>query len=448
MHSNQISRYPSALTEQFSRRRDDWPDIPDPENYAWECYPSCCVILFDNGVSSPYKRGDDVPTLKFQQFYFSLDKGIDRVCACAFPFKQIMELPKHTTQWVFDEVDKLRIEKEVPIPPLADNQCLVRIDAVSLNYGEVARIRGLYPVHVPGKKVPGSDAMATVLAVGSSVNRLKPGARVCTMWNQGHQSGPLTPEIRLTATGFALDGTLRQYAIFPETGLVEAPSTVNEVEGSTLTCAAVTAWNALFGIQDRPLRAGGWLLVQGSGGVSLFAIQFAVAIGANVVATTSKQEKEGLLKSLGVNSVINYQTDKLWGSSAKKLTPGNQGFDHILEVGGRASFQQSVQAIRYEGIISLIGSLDVADSIQPLGLSYRDIFQTFAMIRSVNVGSREQFEAMNRFIDDHQIKPIIHPKQFSLGQLEAAIEEFSNQDRFGKLVIKVHSGQEEAAAKQ
>jgi NADPH:quinone reductase-like Zn-dependent oxidoreductase len=185
--------------------------------------------------------------------------------------------------------------------------------------------QGMYPLPASLPRVPGSDACGTVISTGPKVTRFSNGQKVCTLFNQGHIAGPLTPAIATTGLGGSLDGTLRQYAVFPESGLVLAPATLNEIEASTLTCAPLTAWNSLYGLTERALRPGDVVLTQGTGGVSLAALQFAVAAGATVIATTSSASKAEKLKKLGAHHIINYKENPNWGEEAKKLTPGGEG---------------------------------------------------------------------------------------------------------------------------
>ena len=157
------------------------------------------------------------------------------------------------------------------------------------------------------------------------MTRFSTGQKVCTLFNQGHIAGYLTPAAAITGLGGALDGTLRQYAVFPESGLVLAPATLTPIEASTLSCAPVTAWNALYGLSDRALKPGDVVLTQGTGGVSIAALQFALAAGATVISTTSSAEKAKKLKELGAHHIINYKDTPNWGEEAKKLTPGGEG---------------------------------------------------------------------------------------------------------------------------
>jgi NADPH:quinone reductase-like Zn-dependent oxidoreductase len=190
-----------------------------------------------------------------------------------------------------------------------------------------------------------SDGAGNVLAVGSKVSLFSKGDKVVTVFNQGHQHGPIKPENLSTGLGGQADGTLRQYAIFPEHGLALAPSNLTPTEAGTLTCAALTAWNALYGLESKALKPGQTVLTQGTGGVSLAAIQFAKAAGATVIATTSSDEKAKRLEKMGADVVINYKTDSNWGETAKRLSPGKAGVDFVIEVGGPGTMAQSLKGM-------------------------------------------------------------------------------------------------------
>lgn len=278
--------------------------------------------------------------------------------------------------------------------------------------------------------VPGSDGAGEVLEVGSRVSRFKPGDQVVTLFNQGHLFGPVDLTSASTGLGGVLDGTLRQFGVFNENGLSPSPKNLNPVETSTLSCAGLTAWNALYGL--KPLMPGEWVLVQGTGGVSIFALQFAKAAGARVIATTSSAAKAATLKKLGADHVINYAEDPSWGTTAKKIT-GGKGVDHIVEVGGAGTLEQSVKAIRYEGIITLIGFLGGA---QPKTSAIESL-TNICTFRGVYVGSRQQLEDMVACIEANDIHPVVDDKIFSLDQLKEAYQHVWDKKHFGKVGIKI-----------
>lgn len=208
------------------------------------------------------------------------------------------------------------------------------------------------PVKLPVVGV--SDGAGKVVAVGSKVTEFSEGDNVVMAFYQGHQDGALTQASMKTDLGGKMDGCLRHYAVFPETGLVLAPSNLTPIEAGTLPGAPLTSWNALYGISSKALKPGEVVLTQGTGAVSLSAIQFAKAAGATVIATTSSDEKAEFLKKLGADFVINYKKDLNWGETAKNLTPDKEGVDHILEVGGPATMEQSLKGLSTISISLLI----------------------------------------------------------------------------------------------
>ncbi|KAH8819069.1 hypothetical protein F5884DRAFT_743498 [Xylogone sp. PMI_703] len=348
-------------------------------------------------------------------------------------------IPKTTKAWTINPKDGdfsgLKLNNAVSIPPLSDNDVLVKFHAASLNYRDLviamASIKR-YPVGTKDGVVPGSDGAGEVIAVGSKVTRFKTGDRVVTVFNPNHLAGNLSPKTRTTALGSILDGTLRQYGAFNENSLVEMPLTLTYEEASTLSCAAVTAWNSLYGL--KPLLPGEAVLTQGTGGVSIFAAQFAKAAGATVIATTGSPQKVKALKKLGVDHIINYKEDSNWGETAKSLTPKEEGVAHVIEVGGPGTIAQSFKAVKMEGIISLIGFLDNTGEKQP---SYLEPLSRNAIVRGIPVGSRLQLEELSRAIDSNKIKPAVDPKIFSLEQLPEAYQYMWEQKHFGKIVIKI-----------
>ena len=347
-------------------------------------------------------------------------------------------VPSTTAQWTIraqNGLDGLQLARDVPIPSLGSKACLVKIAAVSLNYRDVAIPTGKYPLYFNDKIVPCSDGAGTVVAVGAGVELHRVGDKVCTLFNQGHQSGRFSQEIRKTTLGSAIDGPLQEYAIYEESGLVPAPKALSLLEAATLPCAAVTAWNALYGLPDRAVRPGDVILTQGTGGVSLFAAQIAIAAGATVIGTTSSDQKAGELKKLGVQHVINYRTDPNWGKTAKRLS-GGEGVDHTIEVGGEATIAQSLAAIKPEGVISMVGFLGGMDKPEnPVG--FGEYFRSAAILRSVFVGSKELFVALNAFIDEKGIKPVVDKKVFAFEEAREAYEYLLEQKFFGKVVIRV-----------
>jgi NADPH:quinone reductase-like Zn-dependent oxidoreductase len=212
------------------------------------------------------------------------------------------------------------------------------------------------------------------------------------------------------------------------------PSNLNYLEASTLTCAALTAWNALYGLETRAIKPGQTVLTQGTGGVSIFALQFAKAAGARVIATTSSKEKAETLKKLGADHVINYKETPNWGEEAAKLTPGGSGVQHVVEVGGPVTMAQSLKAVGIDGVISIIGFIGGFSKEQP---TFLDCLSNICTVRGILVGSRLQMEDMCAAIEANDIKPVVDGKVFSLAEAKEAYQYMWDQKHFGKLTIKI-----------
>jgi len=351
--------------------------------------------------------------------------------------------------------DGLRLESDVPVQAIAERDCLVKIEVASLNFRDimVAQVslfhsddftlvslqltvaQGSYPFPMKSGVIPGSDGAGTIVAIGASVTCFTPGSKVCTTLLQAHLSGALTPTAAQTSLGGSLDGTFCQYGVFDEAGLVHMPEHLSFREASTLPCAAVTAWNALHGLPGKALKAGDTVLTLGSGGVSLFAIQLAVAAGATVIGTTSSAAKGERLKQLGVKHAINYREDEEWGKTAKALANGGEGVDFVVEIGGATTLAQSVSAVRAEGIIAIVGSIgsDVGTAGDPGLLS---AWAKNCIVRGLAVGSRAQFEDLNRALVAREIRPVVGERVFRLGELREAYQYVLEQRNFGKVVVE------------
>ncbi|KAK2814072.1 hypothetical protein FQN50_000476 [Emmonsiellopsis sp. PD_5] len=335
--------------------------------------------------------------------------------------------PRRTDSWVVEGAngfDSLKLHKDIAIPELGDYDCLIQVQA------------GMYPFPLSLPVVPCSDGAGIVLATGPRVTQFRRGDRICTLFNQLHQANPITPAAMNSGLGGVHDGTLRHYAVLPEYGLVTAPTNLTPVEASTLTCAPLTAWNALYGLM--PLKPGDVVLTQGTGGVSLAAVQFAKAAGATVIATTSGEEKAGKLREMGARHVINYKTTKDWGDVARSYTPDKRGVDHVVEVGGPGTMAQSLKAVRKEGVITIIGFLGGTGGKkgeeEP---SILDPLVQVCTVRGILVGSRQQMEDMVRAIEANGIKPVVDEKVFGFEKAKEAYQYQWEQRHFGKVVIKV-----------
>lgn len=235
--------------------------------------------------------------------------------------------------------------------------------------------------------------------------------------------------------GASIDGTLRSIGAFDEQGLVAMPKGLSFTEAATLSCAGLTAWNALFGLPGKQLMAGQWVLTQGTGGVSIFAVQFAKAVGARVIATTSSSEKTKLLKKLGADHIINYRETPNWGSVAKNLT-GGSGVDLVVEVVGPTSMKQSVDSIKLDGIISVVGFVGGEAKELP---SLLDCWINLFTARGLWVGSRLQMEDMCQAIEANldKLRPVIDSKIFTLVQVKEAYEYLWSGKHQGKVCIEI-----------
>jgi NADPH:quinone reductase-like Zn-dependent oxidoreductase len=336
---------------------------------------------------------------------------------------RLYRLPKFTS------IDDLTLS-EAPRPTPGRGQVLVKMHAASLNYRDLAIVVGRYGLAaVPQNVVPLSDGAGEVIEVGEGVTRVKSGDRVAGIFMQSWMGGEIQVTDRGSALGGAIDGVLAEYCVFNEQGLVHLPAHLSYEEGATLPCAAVTAWNALF-TQQR-LRPGQTVLVLGTGGVSVFGLQFAKAAGAQIIVTSSSDEKLERARTLGATHGINYKTHPEWEKEVRRLTDG-RGVDHVIEVGGAGTLQRSLASARLGGTVYLIGVLSgVGQQIDPM-----PILGGGVTLRGIFVGSRDMFEAMNLAIGVHQLRPVID-RVFAFEQAREAYRHQFSGAHFGKVVIRI-----------
>jgi NADPH:quinone reductase-like Zn-dependent oxidoreductase len=321
------------------------------------------------------------------------------------------------------------VHAERPDPQPGPRQVLVGMRAVSLNFRDLLMVRGQYYPKQPLPLIPLSDGVGEVLKVGDGVTRVKAGQRVCPIFCQRWIAGPPTKAKLLSALGGPLDGTLVERMILDEEGVVPTPDHLSDEEAATLTCAAVTAWSAV--VEQGGLRAGDTLAVLGTGGVSVFALQFAKMLGARVIVTSSSDGKLERAKSLGADELVNYKTTPDWDRKVKDLT-GGVGADHVLEVGGGGTFPRSVRAVRVGGHISLIGVLSGATT----EVNLAPILMQNIRVQGVLVGNRETFESMNRAVEQHRLRPVLD-RIFPFDEARAAFEHMAGQGHFGKIAIRM-----------
>lgn len=307
-------------------------------------------------------------------------------------------------------------------------EVLVRMKAASLNYRDYMVVQGTYNPKMRLPMIPLSDGAGVVEEVGKDVSRFKKGDRVAACFMQKWIDGPPTPEKGASALGGSIDGVLREFAVFSENGLVSVPDHLSFEEAATLPCAAVTAWHALF--EHSPMAPGQTVLLQGTGGVSIFALQFAVAAGLRTIVTSSSDEKLARARELGADETVNYKRTPNWDEEARKLTAG-AGVDHVVEVGGSDTMPRSLRAVRTGGTISVIGVLSGKES----SVSPASILMNSVRLQGIYVGSRAMFESMNRAISFQQIRPVID-KVFPWLETPAALQYFAKQQHFGKVCLE------------
>lgn len=317
---------------------------------------------------------------------------------------------------------------ERPDPSPGYGQVLIKLRAASLNYRDLMVVKGLYNPKQPLPLIPLSDAVGEVIAVGEGVTRVKTGSRVAGIFFQKWLCGQLTEAIAKSALGGAIDGMLAEYAVLHEDGVVHVPENLTDEEAATLPCAAVTAWNALN--TSGGVKAGDTVLVQGTGGVSLFALQFARLLGARVIATSSSDEKLERVRQLGASDGINYKQTPDWGKRVRELTI-DVGVDHVVEVGGAGTLTESLRAVRYGGQISLIGVLSGGSG----EVSTASILMKNVRVQGIYVGSREMFEAMNRAIAHHLLQPVVD-RVFPFQEVREALAYMESGAHFGKICIR------------
>ena len=322
-------------------------------------------------------------------------------------------------------IDKLGW-RDVTSPEPGAGQVLVKVRATSLNYRDYLVVTGRYNPKMPLPRVPLSDGAGEVVAVGVGVKRFAVGDRVAGAFMQTWRQGRFRDAYGSSALGGAIDGVLSEYVVLDAEGLVEIPSHLSFVEASTLPCAAVTAWNALFESGD--LKPGESVLVQGTGGVSIFALQFAKAAGARVIATSSHPDKIEKLKAMGADWVLNYKEVSDWGKAIRKAG----GVDHVVEVGGAGSLEQSLLAVRGGGQVNVIGVL--SGGTGPLNIS--PILHKHVRMQGIYVGSVEMFENMNRAITQNQLRPVVD-SVFEADQIQLALRYMESAAHFGKIAVEL-----------
>jgi NADPH:quinone reductase-like Zn-dependent oxidoreductase len=337
------------------------------------------------------------------------------------------------TQFGIDHLQRIELPQPTPTP----GTVLIKVHAVSLNYRDLRMVGGLYNPKMSLPRIPCSDGAGEVVAVGEGVTNVHIGDRVCGIFMQRWLDGPLTAERSKAALGGDIDGMLAEYAVLHDEGVVRFPDHLSYEEAATLPCAAVTAWNALHhaGEPANPAQSGDTIVIQGTGGVSIFALQFAKLLGAKVLGTSSSDEKLTRARSLGLDEACNYKQTPEWSKWVMETTSG-KGADRIIEVGGAVTLSQSLRAARVGGTIAQIGVLSGASTADPLALT--PILHKQLRIQGIYVGSRAMFEQMNATITKSSLHPIID-QVFPVDQVQQAFRHMESGSHFGKVVIRLAS---------
>lgn len=325
-------------------------------------------------------------------------------------------------------LDRLAVA-ERPRPEPAPGQVVLRMRAASLNARDLMTVRGHYNPKQPLPLIPCSDGVGEVVGVGEGVDRVRPGDRVAATFAQGWISGEPTWEMLRSTLGGPLDGTLAEFMALDAEAVVRVPEHLTDEEAATLPCAGLTAWSAL--VTHGQIGRDDTVLVQGTGGVSIFALQFAKLLGARVIVSSSSEEKLERARALGAWETIHYASDADWGRTAKKLT-GGAGVDHVVEVCGAQTLSQSSAALRPGGQVSLIGVLSGTAS----ELSILPILMRQLRIQGIFVGHRDGFEAMNRAVAEYRMRPTIS-RVLPFEEVRTGLEEMAAGRHFGKICLRI-----------
>lgn len=325
-----------------------------------------------------------------------------------------------------DGIERLKLNEQ-PKPLVKPNEILVKMTAASLNYRDLLVINGVKNWKPIAPRIPISDSVGEITAIGANVKRWKIGERVAGIFLPKWIDGELTAENKSIALGgSATDGVLAENVTFDEQSVVKIPDSLSDIEAATLPVAAITAWHA---IRRSKVQKGETVLIQGTGGVSLFALQFAHALGALPIVISSSDEKLKKAQELGAIATVNYKIFPDWEEKILEITNG-KGVDHVIEVVGGENLNKSLIAVKVSGTISFIGL--IAGLNAPID-TYQFVMKNVS-IYGIETGSREMFEEMNSFIEKHQIKPIID-KTFAFNEIRAALKYLESGAHFGKIVI-------------
>lgn len=317
----------------------------------------------------------------------------------------------------------------LPDPTPGPGQILIRVHAVSLNYRDLLMVRGTYNPKMHFPRILCSDGAGEVVAIGDGVTQVRIGDRVAGIFMQNWREGDLTTAKAKGALGGDINGMLAELVVLHESGVVRIPDYLTYQQAATLPCAALTAWNALT--VATKIQAGDTVVIQGTGGVSIFALQFAKLLGARVLGTSSSDSKLQRAKKLGLDAGLNYKTNPDWAKWVLDQT-GGLGADLVVEVGGAGTLAQSLSAVRPSGMVAQIGILSGIE--QPISIPA--LLHKQVRLQGIYVGSRDMFQSMNRALALHHLQPEIdsvHP----FAQAQAAFIHLANANHFGKVLISL-----------
>ncbi len=320
------------------------------------------------------------------------------------------------------------LERAEPDP--GPGQIRLRMTAASLNFRDLLIVQNAYGGNFNLPLVPLSDGCGVVEAVGDGVSRVRAGDRVMPIFFQNWISGPPKFEGLITSMGGPLDGCARTAMVLSEQSVVKVPDHISDAQAASLPCAAVTAWRSL--VVENTIRPGDTVLLQGTGGVSIFALQFAKALGAETILTSSSDEKLARAKALGADHLINYKEHPAWSKKVREITAG-RGVDHVVEVGGAKTLKEAMKSIRLGGHISIIGVLSGPQEALQIGA----MIATNATLKGFSVGSRDDFEDMCRAMALHKIEPVVDERRFALGELQEAFRYMQSGGHFGKICVEI-----------
>lgn len=320
----------------------------------------------------------------------------------------------------------IEVERGIPVPQ--GNEVLIKMKAASLNSRDLGVIKGYYDPNLRMPLVPLSDGVGEVVALGQNAAKFRLGERVAGIFTQSWISGEPSRANWASTLGNPLDGMLAEYAVLSEEGLVRVPEHLTDAEAASLPCAGVTAWHAI--VEEGRVKAGDTVVVQGTGGVSLFALQFAKLHGANVIVTSSSDEKLGRAKTLGADYGINYKKNPAWEQAVLEYTDG-RGADHIVDLGGSSTLNQSIEALRVGGQISIVG---VLSGFSVEGLNLVPAIMREARLQAINVGSRTMFENMNAAIRQSRLRPVVD-RVYPFSEAIQALKHLEEGSYFGKIAI-------------